>query len=192
MQHLLDLESARRPSSNYLAKQREITIQHRHRLVDWMSRLCHRLKYDQETLHLAVNYLDRFLTKKNVPVYRMKLVGTACLFVAGKFEETSPSTAEDYLLAMTGLDGSIGDGGRGDASGVPMGDLLSMESCLIDTLQFDLSTATANVFACHLMDSSLPAVDSFDRLRFKSLVNVSEIRILVFTILFNGINRYSI
>lgn len=178
MQHLLELEILRRPSNTYMSKQKEITIQHRHQLVDWLSRLCQHLRYDSETLHLAINYMDRFLSRKNVPAYRMQLVGAASLFIAGKYEEVSPCTAND-LLGFTGPGPNVAGTAPISNEIIPMGDLLSMESCMLNTLNFDLNVATANVFAGRLMDhvfdAYLPQDRSEKRLRplvmVKSMIN---------------------
>jgi cyclin-A len=63
--------------------------------VDWLTEVCEELHYVTETLFLTVNYLDRFLSRKNVPKKRLQLVGLACLFVASKYEEISPCTVHE-------------------------------------------------------------------------------------------------
>lgn len=52
-------------------------------LVDWLVEVVQEYKLGSETLHLAVNYLDRFLSyttfiKRN----KLQLVGTAALLIA--------------------------------------------------------------------------------------------------------------
>ncbi|KAF9559754.1 hypothetical protein EC968_006479 [Mortierella alpina] len=53
----------------------------------------------QETIHLCVNYLDRFLSRVIVPIDQLQLAGTAALLLASKFEEIqSPAVAELVYL----------------------------------------------------------------------------------------------
>ena len=39
-----------------------VTIEIRLQLVEWIVSLCEILKFDSETIHLAVNYMDNFLS----------------------------------------------------------------------------------------------------------------------------------
>jgi len=41
-----------------------------------------------ETLYLAINMLDRMLSKKQCSLSRLQLLGTTCLRIAAKYEET--------------------------------------------------------------------------------------------------------
>ena len=47
------------PKSNYMAKQGDITHTMRSILVDWLVEVGEEYKLQTETLHLAVNYIDR-------------------------------------------------------------------------------------------------------------------------------------
>ncbi len=47
------------PKSNYMAKQGDITHAMRSILVDWLVEVGEEYKLQTETLHLAVNYIDR-------------------------------------------------------------------------------------------------------------------------------------
>lgn len=72
-----------RPKPGYLEKHPEITNGMRVILVDWMVEVVQEYKLRTETLHLAVNYLDRFLSsiaylKRN----KLQLAGTAALLIA--------------------------------------------------------------------------------------------------------------
>ncbi|GLE03368.1 hypothetical protein PINS_up012258 [Pythium insidiosum] len=50
-------------------------------LVDWLIEVHHSFKLQEETLFLAVNYLDRFLSAERVPRKTLQLVGIGALFV---------------------------------------------------------------------------------------------------------------
>lgn len=52
-------------------------------LVDWMAEVAKEFELQTETLHLAINYLDRFLSLiGNVKRGKLQLVGTAALVIA--------------------------------------------------------------------------------------------------------------
>lgn len=72
-----------RPNPGYLEKHPEITSGMRVILVDWLVEVVQEYKLQSETLHLAVNYVDRFLScTANVKRNKLQLVGTAALLIA--------------------------------------------------------------------------------------------------------------
>jgi len=50
-----------------------------------------------ETLHLAVHYLDSFLSKLPVKRSKLQLVGIVCMFIAAKYEERAPPSADEFV-----------------------------------------------------------------------------------------------
>lgn len=89
-------------------------------VADWIQELCQDFAFDTETFFLSINYLDRFLSKKNVPKKRLQLVGAACLFIAAKYEEISPCTLEELRETCK------------DYCNIE--DILAMEACVLDCL----------------------------------------------------------
>lgn len=72
-----------RPKPSYLENQPELTSYMRVILIDWMVEVVREYKLQSETLHLAVNYVDRFLSRTaNVKRDMLQLVGTAALMIA--------------------------------------------------------------------------------------------------------------
>ena len=72
-----------KPKTGYLEKHPEIASGMRVILVDWLVEVVQEYKLRSETLHLAVNYLDRFLScTTNVKRGKLQLVGTAALLIA--------------------------------------------------------------------------------------------------------------
>lgn len=72
-----------RPRLGYLEKHPEITNGMRAILVDWLVKVVQEYRLRSETLHLAVNYLDRFLScTAHVKLGKLQLVGTAALLIA--------------------------------------------------------------------------------------------------------------
>jgi cyclin A len=55
-------------------------------LVDWMVEVAEEYKLASETLYLAVNYLDRYLSKRLIQRGNLQLVGMVCMLIAGEFE----------------------------------------------------------------------------------------------------------
>ncbi len=51
-------------------------------LVDWLVEVCEEYKLHTETLYLAVNYTDRFLSKMSVLRGKLQLLGTASIYIA--------------------------------------------------------------------------------------------------------------
>ncbi len=51
-------------------------------LIDWLVEVGEEYKLHTETMFLAVNYIDRFLSFMSVQRGKLQLVGTACMFIA--------------------------------------------------------------------------------------------------------------
>jgi cyclin-A len=65
-----------------MKKQPDITDAMRSILVDWLVEVSEEYRMQGETLHLAVNYLDRFLSYMSVVRAKLQLVGTTAMFIA--------------------------------------------------------------------------------------------------------------
>ena len=72
-----------RPKPGYMKKQPDITNSMRSILVDWLVEVSEEYKIHRETLFLAVNYIDRFLSQLSVLRGKLQLVGAASMFLAG-------------------------------------------------------------------------------------------------------------
>lgn len=51
-------------------------------LVDWLVEVAEEFKLHEETLHLAVSYVDRFLTTNVVTRDKLQLLGVTAMLVA--------------------------------------------------------------------------------------------------------------
>lgn len=65
-----------------MKKQPDITYSMRTILIDWLVEVTEEYKLHTETLYLAVNYIDRFLSFMSVVRAKLQLVGTAAMFIA--------------------------------------------------------------------------------------------------------------
>jgi cyclin A len=71
-----------RPKPGYIVKQPDVTENMRAVLIDWLVEVTEEYKMQTETLYLAVNFIDRFLSYMSVVRAKLQLVGTAAMFIA--------------------------------------------------------------------------------------------------------------
>ena len=88
------------PNADYMEGQTEINWQMRQTLVDWLLQVHLRYHLLPETLWIAVNIVDRFLTKRVVSLMKLQLVGVAAMFIAAKYEEILAPSVDD-VVSMT-------------------------------------------------------------------------------------------
>ncbi|XP_074528445.1 cyclin-A1 [Halichoeres trimaculatus] len=134
-QHLRESEVKLRPQPGYLDKHPEITNGMRVILVDWLVEVVQEYRLRCETLHLAVTYLDRFLScKACVKRGKLQLVGTAALMIAAKYEEISPPELSEFVYTTD--------------STYTQKQLVRMEKVFLQVLAFKLAAPTINQFLC--------------------------------------------
>jgi G2/mitotic-specific cyclin 1/2 len=56
-------------------------------LIDWLLQVHVRYHMLPETLWIAVNLVDRFLSVRVVSLVKLQLVGVTAMFIAAKYEE---------------------------------------------------------------------------------------------------------
>ncbi|CAM9352045.1 unnamed protein product [Discosporangium mesarthrocarpum] len=101
LRNLRDLEERYAADPTYMEGQNSIVPACRAVLVDWMVDLCTESTLRWKTFHMAVNYLDRFLSiVEDWSLHRLQLLGVAALLVASKVEEIYPPTVRE-LSAST-------------------------------------------------------------------------------------------
>lgn len=127
-----DAEREQRVSLQYMTLQHDINSQMRTILIDWIVEVAQEYRLSDETLHLAVNYIDRFLSLVPVRRSKLQLVGITCAFLASKFEETSPAQVSEFV--------QITDDTYSRA------EILRMEGLILSTLSFNLSATTSVSF----------------------------------------------
>jgi len=82
-------EESLRPGATYLDDQSALTEHMRCILIDWLIDVSVHFDFLDETLHLAVNYIDRTLTKVKLDKTKLQLVGVTCLKIADVLHERS-------------------------------------------------------------------------------------------------------
>ena len=124
-EYLGKLEIATRPNADYMDHQDDLEWKMRGILVDWLIEVHTRFRLIPETLFLAVNIIDRFLSTKVVQLDRLQLVGVTAMFIASKYEEImSPHVANFRHVA---------DDGFTEA------EILNAERYILTALNYDLS-----------------------------------------------------
>ncbi|XP_009079682.1 PREDICTED: cyclin-A1, partial [Acanthisitta chloris] len=131
-QYLREAEIRFRPKPHYMKKQPDITTGMRAILVDWLVEVGEEYKLRTETLYLAVNFLDRFLSCMCVLRGKLQLVGTAAILVAAKYEEIYPPEVDEFVYITDDT--------------YTKKQLLRMEQLLLKVLGFSLTAPTINQF----------------------------------------------
>lgn len=72
-----------------------VTAENRAALVRWMTWLHHHTASLDETLYMAIYYLDVMLTSQPVAIERLELLGVVCFWMAAKMNEVHPLTADE-------------------------------------------------------------------------------------------------
>ncbi|KAM6206496.1 cyclin-A2 isoform 2-T2 [Sarcoramphus papa] len=130
--YLREMEVKCKPKIGYMKKQPDITNNMRAILVDWLVEVGEEYKLQNETLHLAVNYIDRFLSSMSVLRGKLQLVGTAAMLLASKFEEIYPPEVAEFVYITDDT--------------YTKKQVLRMEHLILKVLSFDLAAPTINQF----------------------------------------------
>lgn len=70
-----------------MRRQPDVTYSMRAILVDWLVEVAQEYKLQNETLYLAISFIDRFLSLMSVVRAKLQLLGTAAMFVASYVAE---------------------------------------------------------------------------------------------------------
>ena len=84
------------PSASYLP--------YRRYLVDWMSDVGEQCRLHTSTVHVSILFLDKIFRSNDIPRSQWRLLATACISVAAKYEEAEKNCPPiPYLLQLTSL-----------------------------------------------------------------------------------------
>ncbi|KAG5354111.1 hypothetical protein C0989_007472 [Termitomyces sp. Mn162] len=123
--YMNDLEEEMMPSPDYMNDQTEITWAMRQTLVDWLLQVHLRYHMLPETLWIAVNIVDRFLSKRVVSLVKLQLVGVTAMFIAAKYEEILAPSVEEFVFMTESV--------------YPREEVLKGERIMLQTLDFRIS-----------------------------------------------------
>ncbi|BEI93155.1 uncharacterized protein CcaverHIS019_0507830 [Cutaneotrichosporon cavernicola] len=123
--YMMELEKSTMPDSKYMENQEELQWKMRQILNDWIVEVHTKFRLLPETLLIAINLIDRFLTARTVSLEKFQLVGLTALFVAAKYEEVICPSVTHFLHMADG--------------GYDVDEILRAERYLLQTLDFDLA-----------------------------------------------------
>lgn len=132
LKHLKEAELKHRPKAGYMLKQPDITHSMRTILVDWLVEVGEEYRLQNETLCLAISYIDRFLSFMSVVRAKLQLVGTAAMLIAAKYEEIYPPDVAEFTYITDDT--------------YTRNQVLRMETLILKVLSFDLSVPTYLAF----------------------------------------------
>jgi G2/mitotic-specific cyclin 1/2 len=124
-EYLKQLEITTMANPDYMDNQTELEWKMRGILVDWLLEVHTRFRLLPETLFLAVNIIDRFLSAKVVQLDRLQLVGVTAMFIASKYEEVLSPHVQNFR--------HVADDGFTEE------EILSAERFVLAALNYDLS-----------------------------------------------------
>ncbi|KAF2862700.1 A/B/D/E cyclin [Piedraia hortae CBS 480.64] len=124
-EYMRELEVSTQPNPDYMDHQADLEWKMRGILVDWLLEVHTRFRLLPETLFLAVNIIDRFLSCKVVQLDRLQLVGVTAMFIASKYEEVLSPHVMNFV--------HVADDGFSET------EILSAERFILASLDYDLS-----------------------------------------------------
>ncbi|KAF3908703.1 Cyclin-B2-1 [Arthrobotrys entomopaga] len=98
--YLMELDLNYLAHPHYMANQTELRWDMRSTLIDWLIEVHERFQMVSEVLFNAVNIIDRFLSKKIIPVHQLQLVGITALLIAAKLEEIYPPSMDSFVFMV--------------------------------------------------------------------------------------------
>ena len=113
------------PNAHYMDKQSELQWKMRAILMDWLIEVHSKFRLLPETLFIATNLIDRFLSARVISLIKFQLVGVTALFVAAKYEEVICPSITHFLHMADG--------------GYKLEEILKAERYMLSTLDYDLS-----------------------------------------------------
>ncbi|KAJ1307689.1 hypothetical protein OPQ81_001780 [Rhizoctonia solani] len=124
--YMESMEAQCMPNPDYISGQTEIEWSMRTTLVDWLMQVHMRYHMLPETLWIAINIVDRFLSKRVVSLVKLQLVGVTAMFIAAKYEEILAPSVDEFVF-MT-------------ERGYERDEILKGERIILSTLDFNVSS----------------------------------------------------
>eukprot|EP00443_Scrippsiella_acuminata_P002204 CAMPEP_0115293816 /NCGR_PEP_ID=MMETSP0270-20121206/65860_1 /TAXON_ID=71861 /ORGANISM="Scrippsiella trochoidea, Strain CCMP3099" /LENGTH=523 /DNA_ID=CAMNT_0002711319 /DNA_START=52 /DNA_END=1623 /DNA_ORIENTATION=- len=121
-------EEAKMPRLDYMEDQRDINSRMRGILVDWLIEVHQKYHMRPETLYLAINIGDRYLSLRSVARRNLQLLGVVTMFIAAKFEEIDPPKAHEFAFITDNT--------------YTKEDILKMECTVLGALNFEIVVPT--------------------------------------------------
>ncbi|KAL8825034.1 MAG: hypothetical protein Q9170_007955 [Blastenia crenularia] len=124
-EYLKELEEPTMPNPDYMEHQDYLEWHLRGVLVDWLIEVHTRFHLLPETIFLAINIIDRFLSARVVELEKLQLVGITAMFIASKYEEVLSPHVQNFK--------HVADDGFSEE------EILKAERFVLAALNYDLS-----------------------------------------------------
>eukprot|EP01121_Diplochlamys_sp_Union-15-3_P012227 TRINITY_DN3635_c0_g1_i1.p1 TRINITY_DN3635_c0_g1~~TRINITY_DN3635_c0_g1_i1.p1 ORF type:complete len:149 (-),score=8.53 TRINITY_DN3635_c0_g1_i1:402-848(-) len=105
-----------------------VTQRMRMTLISWLIEVSLEFRSEQQTIQLTVDYIDRFLIKREIQVSSLQLLGITAMFIASKYEEILPPPLNKFVEITDRT--------------YTRSEMLRMEHEILNTLQFQLTVPT--------------------------------------------------
>ncbi|CAK9169241.1 unnamed protein product [Ilex paraguariensis] len=163
-------ETKKRPAADFMEEiQKDINPSMRAILIDWLVEVAEEYRLVPETLFLAVNYIDRYLSGNTINRQRLQLLGVACMMIAAKYEEICAPQVEEfcYITDNTYLKNEV----------------LQMESAVLNYLKFEMTAPTAKCFLRRFVRAA-QGLDEVPSIQLECLASyLSELSLLEYKML---------
>jgi len=115
-----------------------VTCGLRSEIIEWLIKLKDKFDFSFETFFLAVDIFDRFLSRVKAQVKYVRCIAVTCLYLAAKVSE------EDEVIPLTWEVAKRSECGCSEA------ELLRMERCILDKLDWNLRSSPTTYEFIHL------------------------------------------
>ncbi|XP_062204240.1 cyclin-A1-1-like [Phragmites australis] len=167
---LRDAETKKRPSADFMERiQKDVTSSMRAILIDWLVEVAEEYRLVPDTIYLAVNYMDRYLSGNQINRQRLQLLGVACMLIAAKYEEICAPHVEEFCYITDNT--------------YFRDEVLEMEASVLNYLNFEMTAPTAKCFLRRFVRAA-QVFDKDPALHLESIANyVAELSLLEYNLL---------
>lgn len=151
-------ELIRQPSSTYFDHQSSIKPRMRAIIVDWLVDVHKKFTLRQDTLFIAVDILDLFLTNVDYDKHNLQRLGCAALLIASKNEDITPPDADDFVFFSR--------------NSFTIKELYRTEAEVLKSLEFMVNPIHSALFVKTFINFIIPTLDN--------LLNTQEITRFIF------------
>ncbi|KAI4138199.1 MAG: hypothetical protein L6R39_006914 [Caloplaca ligustica] len=123
--YLKEIEEATMPNADYMEHQEHLEWHLRGVLVDWLIEVHTRFHLLPETIFLAINIIDRFLSARIVELEKLQLVGITAMVIASNYEDVLSPHVQNFK--------HVADDGFSEE------EILKAERFVLAALNYDLS-----------------------------------------------------
>ncbi|CAN7089735.1 unnamed protein product [Brassica rapa subsp. narinosa] len=156
--HVAELDQ--RPSTSYMVQvQRDIGPSMRGILIDWLVEVSEEYKLASDTLYLAVNLIDRFLSNNYIEKRRLQLLGVTCMLIASKYEEICAPRLEEFCFITDNTYTRL--------------EVVAMETQVLNFLHFRLSVPTTKTFLRRFIQAA-QASDQVPHIEMESMKSLAN------------------